>query len=262
MFGRRYHSFPSCTATSSLPPFPDPLLDPFPLLPLVQSAQHPTPHALAHPYSSLSDPIHHLFDISFPRSLAHLFPDYLSQRLPNLHLDVVLHLFELLITLVLQTLGEQSHIRIRMHVQFEPVDDGGCPLDDQRLQPVPLRQVRVQVLLHSLNRHLQLSALPVVHTLLTEHVRYEVLQLLQSDELRLFRWVLQDVLHYQSRLVSCRVVVRNRRIHAMHHWRTHYHCLAQLGFAFPRTIKTLTECLLRFPLLTHVLRRLNSINKH
>lgn len=58
---------------------------------------------------------------------------------------------ELLVTLILEDLSEESHIVVLSQVPLDSIDDSGNPLDDQTLEPVSLVKISVHELLHSLS---------------------------------------------------------------------------------------------------------------
>lgn len=68
-------------------------------------------------------------------------------------------------------------------VDFDRVDDGGGPLDDEALQSILLVQVGVHKLLHSLNRQAALTALLIILDFLRFHIGNDVFELLQWEDL-------------------------------------------------------------------------------
>jgi hypothetical protein len=84
----------------------------------------------------------------FKRKL--LFDQYFEEVLQGVP-DMQLNKPELLVTLILEDLAEQSDIVVFFEVGFDSVYDGGCPLDDQGFEAVALVQVDVHVGFHCLS---------------------------------------------------------------------------------------------------------------
>ena len=95
--------------------------------------------------------------------------------------DVHLDEAELLVAFVLQNLAKKSNVMVFPQVRFYPINYGSCPLNDQVLEPVPLVQIGVHVLLHRLAWELVIFALFVKADLLGVNVVDHVLELLQGE---------------------------------------------------------------------------------
>jgi len=78
---------------------------------------------------------------------------------------------EVLVALILQNLCKQRYFMLLLDVRLDCVDDGRCPLDNERLQSVLLVQVRVHELLQCLLADLVVLALLIEFYLLGIHVR-------------------------------------------------------------------------------------------
>jgi len=90
---------------------------------------------------------------------------------------------ELLVALVLEHFPKEGDLVVFFDVGLDPLDDGGGPVDDERLEAVFLVEVGVHVLLHGFDGQLAFSALQVVFHLLLVDVVDRVFQLLQGQDL-------------------------------------------------------------------------------
>jgi hypothetical protein len=92
-----------------------------------------------------------------------------------------LHVAEVLVDLVAEHLAEEADVRALAAVPLDRADDGRGPVDDQRLQPVPLVQVRIHELLHRLTRLRPLLVLLIVLLLLVVNIVDQVSTLLKGE---------------------------------------------------------------------------------
>lgn len=92
-----------------------------------------------------------------------------------------LHVAEVLVDLVPEHLPEEADVRALPAVPLDRTDDGRGPVDDQRLQPVPLVQVGVHELLHGLTRLGALEVLLIVLLLLVVNIVNQVSTLLKGE---------------------------------------------------------------------------------
>ena len=88
---------------------------------------------------------------------------------------------EVFVTLILQNLCKQRNFMLLLDVRLDCVDDGRCPLDNERLQSVLLVQVCVHELLQSFLSYLVVLALLIEFHLLGIHVRDGVFELLEAE---------------------------------------------------------------------------------
>ncbi len=130
--------------------------------------------------SALLDLSHHHIDAS----LRLKGESFLEERLEETDkgvLDMELDVSELLITLILKDLSEESNIVILSEIPLGSIADSSHPLNDQTLEPVSLVKVGVHELFHGLSGKLRFLTLLVILHLLLVNVIDDVLQLLQGQ---------------------------------------------------------------------------------
>lgn len=117
-----------------------------------------------------------------------LLPEQNLEEIPQCVLHMCLYEAELLIALIFQNFGKQSNLVIISQVHLDRVNDRGCPLDDQRLQPILLIEVGIHELLHGLDGQARLAALRVIFDFLLFHITNDVFQLFEGKNLDLRTW--------------------------------------------------------------------------
>ena len=88
---------------------------------------------------------------------------------------------EVLVALILQNLCKQRNFMLLLDISLDCVDNGRCPLDNERLQSVLLVQVCVHELLQCFLADLVVLALLVEFYLLGIHVCDGVFELFEAE---------------------------------------------------------------------------------
>lgn len=97
------------------------------------------------------------------------------------------------IALIFEYLSEESDFVVISEIGSDSIDEGACPLNDQRLETILLIEIGVHILLHCLNRQTGISAFYVVLYLLGIYIRNDILKLFQGNNLQALR-------HLRSRI--------------------------------------------------------------
>lgn len=112
-----------------------------------------------------------------------LLAENLLQQLGERAADMHLHVSELLITFILEYLGEERDLMVISQVSLDTCNDRAGPFNDERLQAILLVQIGVHELFHSLDRQLSLPAFLVVFYFLVVYILDHILELLEWQHL-------------------------------------------------------------------------------